>query len=317
VKIVVPGMTREGFFEELREEFPEAGLVLATTEEEQKAEIVDADAYLSWPSRDVFLAAKKLRWVHVHSTGVESLALRTPELIESDVVFTNTRGPHDNPIADHALAMMLFLGHKMGPLWDDKKARRWDGKPYFEKFVEMNGSVLGILGLGGIGSAVARRGNGFGMKVYAVDKFPKPIPEVQEVWTPDRIDELLPLCDWFVVTSPLTSETRGFIDRRRVGLLKHGAFVIVVSRGNIVDEEALAESLQDGRLRGAGIDAFAKEPLPQDSPLWGLDNVMISPHNAGVTPENWEARRQVLRENLKRFLNGEPFLYVVDKKAGF
>ena len=317
MKILFPGVTRDGFFEELQQEFPQAELVLATTEEEQRAEIHDADAFMGWPSSEILQAAERLRWVHVHSTGVEGMNKVVPELVESDVVVTNTRGPHDNPIADHALAMMLFLGHQMGGLWDDKKARRWDGAKYFAKYVEMNGTTLGVLGLGGIGSAVARRGHGFGMNVYAVDKYPKPIPEVKEVWTPDRIEDLLRISDWFVVTAPRTAETRGLVDRRRVGLLKHGAFVIIVSRGSIVDEEALAESLRDGRLRGAGIDAFDKEPLPQESPLWDLDNVIISPHNAGVTPENWEARRQVLRENLRRFLANEPFLYVVDKKAGF
>lgn len=316
MKIVFSEVTKEGFLEELQQEFPQAELVMATTQDEQKAKIRDADGFMGWPSTEVLLAAERLQWVHVHSTGVDRLD-KMPELRDSDIVLTNTMGPHQNPIADHAFAMMLFLGHQMGSLWDDKKARRWEANKYFSKFLEMNDSTLGILGLGGIGSAVARRGHGFGMNVYAVDKFPKLIPEVKEVWTPDRIDDLLAISDWFVVSVPQTGETRCMINRRRVGLLKQGAVIAIVSRGNIVDEDALAEALQDGKLRGAGIDAFAQEPLPQESPFWDLDNVIISPHNAGFTQENWEARRQVLRENLRRFLAGEPFLYVVNKKAGF
>ena len=177
---------------------------------------------------------------------------------------------------------------------------------------------MGILALGDIGTAVARRAHGFGMRVYAVDRHPRPAPPtVEEVWGPERLDELLAISDWFVVAAPLTSETRGAIDRRRLGLLKPGAHVIVISRGNIVDEEALIDGLRSGRIAGAGLDAVSVEPLPESSPLWGMKNVVLSPHASGMTPTQWSERMEVFKENLRRFLANEPFLYVVDKKAGF
>ena len=177
---------------------------------------------------------------------------------------------------------------------------------------------MGILALGDIGKAVARRAYGFDMDVYAVDLNPvTPPPQVKEVWGLERLDELMGMCDWFVVAAPLTAESRGLIDRRRIGLLKPSSYLIVISRGGIVDEDALADALRDGRLAGAGIDATAIEPLPQESPLWGLDNVVLSPHASALTPQMYEGRRQVFRENMRRFLNNEPFLYVCDKRAGF
>ena len=177
---------------------------------------------------------------------------------------------------------------------------------------------MGILALGDIGKAVARRAYGFDIDVYAVDVNPvTPPPQVKEVWGLERLDELMQMCDWFVVTAPLTAESRGLIDERRIGLLKPSSYLIVISRGGIVDEDALADALQNGRLAGAGIDATAIEPLPQKSPLWGLDNVVLSPHASALTPQMYEGRRQIFRENMRRFLNNEPFLYVCDKRAGF
>ena len=177
---------------------------------------------------------------------------------------------------------------------------------------------MGILALGGIGRAVARRGYGFGMEVYAVDAHPMPAPpEVKDVWGLDRLDELLQRSDWFVITAPFTPETEELIDRRRLEQIKPGAYVIAISRGGILDEEALIEGLRSGRIAGAGLDVTAVEPLPDDSPLWDMENVIISPHASALTAEMWEGRRQIFKENLRRFLAGEPFLYVCDKQAGF
>ena len=137
------------------------------------------------------------------------------------------------------------------------------------------------------------------------------------MWGLDRLDELLRISDWFVVAAPLTSKSRGMIDARRIGLLRPSSYLIVISRGGIVDEAALADALRGGRLAGAGVDATEVEPLPQDSPLWDLDNLVLSPHASALTPRMYEGRRQAFRENMRRFLNGEPFLYACDKRAGF
>ena len=243
---------------------------------------------------------------------------KIPELVESDVVVTNARGPHAPPMADHALGLMIGLAHRLHEQRDDQRDRVWDSDKYFDTFVELAGSNIGILSLGDIGTEIAKRAFGFDMNVYAVDLHPRPAPAtVKEVWGLDRLDDLLTISDWFVVTAPITVDTVGMIDRRRLGLLKDGARVIIISRGGIVDEVALADELMSNRLGGAGIDAFLVEPLSQDSPFWDLPNVIISPHSSAHTPNMTEGRRRIFVENLRRYLSKEPFLYVVDKKAGF
>lgn len=309
----------EGFVEQLQSEFPQVEFLTATSVEEQLREAENADAICGWPdSPEVVEAAKQLRWIHCPGTGIDKIMAELPALADSDVVLTNARGPHANPMADHVLWMMLSLSHRGRQMAEDQRLGVWDTDRYSHAFVELSGSTMGILALGDIGSAIARRAYGFDIDVYAVDINPvTPPPQVKEVWGMERLDELIRISDWFVVTAPLTEESSGLIDRRRIGLLKPSSYLIVISRGGIVDEDALADALQDGRLAGAGIDATAVEPLPKESPLWGLDNVVLSPHASALTPEMYEGRRQVFRENMRRFLSNEPFLYVCDKRAGF
>jgi len=313
------------FYDELRAAFPQVTIEPAATVEEQVSAIRDADVYFGFPRREVYLSARQLKWVHCAGAGIDKIS-EIPEMIESDVVLTNTRGPHAAPMADHVLALMLSLAHHLSEQRDDQRDHRWETIKYSGRFAPLGGRTMGILALGDIGTEVARRAHGFGMQVYAVDRHPERVvqrnggtapPEVTELWGLDRLDEMLSMSDWFVVTSPLTPETRGLIDRRRVGLLKEGAHVVVISRGSIIDEDALVEGLRSGRIAGAGIDTVAVEPLPDDSPLWDMDNVVLSPHVASMTAEMWDGRRQVFKENLRRFLANEPFLYVCDKRAGF
>ena len=310
--------TDQALLDDLGAEFPSVTFLAAETQEDEKRLIRDADVFVGWPARPVAQAAERLRWIHVPGTGVDKLGQSLPELPDSDTVVTNCRGPHAPPMADHVMGMVINLAHRWRELFEDQRTHNWDMAKYNNRYVELRGSTMGILALGDIGTEVARRAHGFGMKVYAVDLRPKsPPPEVEEMWGLARLDDLLEMSDWFVVTAPLTEVSEGMIDRRRVGLLKDGAFVIIISRGHIVDEDALADELRSGRLGGAGIDAFAKEPLREDSPLWDMDNVVITPHASALTPEMWVGRRAIFRENLRRFLANEPFLYTVDKKAGF
>ena len=307
----------ERFLKELQVSFPDVIFQPAPSVEEQRRHIRDADVFFGSPTREIFLAAQQLRWIHNPGTGIDWI-WSVPELIDSDVVLTNARGPHATSMADHVFGMMLTFAHHMRELWEDQRARHWEPKKYYGQYEELDGRTMGVFALGDIGMAVARRAHGFGMKVYAVDIRPMGAPpEVKEVWGPERLDDLLRISDWFVVTAPLTPKTRGLIDRRRIEMLKSSAYVIVISRGGIVDEAALIEALRSRSIAGAGLDVFEEEPLPQDSPLWDMDNVIISPHASGVPPELWEGRRRIFKENLRRFLANEPFLYVCDKRAGF
>ena len=317
MKVVVGTMVTDEFLGDLRASFPDVTFHPAATEEEQKREIADADIVYGRPSREVFLAADRLRWIQWDGTGIDDLA-SVPELADSDVVLTNMRGPHAAPMADHALGMILSLAHRRRDLWEDQRQHRWEQAKYDGRMVELEGRTMGILALGDIGLAIARRANAFDMEVYAVDLKPVPSPpEVREVWSPDRLDELLGISDWFVVTVPLTSKSRGMLDRRRLGLLKPGARLIVMSRGGIVDEAALLEGLRSGRIAGAGLDVFDQEPLPQESPFWDMENVVFSPHVSALSPQMWEGRREIFKENLRRFLANQPFLYTCDKREGF
>ena len=313
------------FHDDLRATFPQVTIVPVATAEEQKREIRDADAYYGLLTRDVFLAAERLRWLHFPGTGIDYL-YGIPELIEDDVVLTNARGSHAPPMADHVFGMMVSLAHHLGQQRDDQRAHIWDPGKYTGRVVELSGRTIGILALGDIGLAVAQRARGFGMTVYGAVRDPERTrsrhggatpPHIDELWPIDRLDEMLGLCDWFIVTAPLTGESRGMIDRSRLGLLKEGAYVIVISRGGIVDEDALMEGLRSGRIAGAGIDSPAEDPLPEDSPLWDVQNLVLSPHSSALTPEMFNERRLIFKENLRRFLANEPFLYVCDKRAGF
>ena len=203
-------------------------------------------------------------------------------------------------------------------VWEDQKLRKWDTQHYDGEMLELYGSTMGILGIGGIGSAIAKRARSFGMTVYGIDLNDSLLPEgVQEVWGLDRLSELMAVSDWFVVAVPFTKETENLIDDTQLDYLKKGARIIVLSRGGIVEEASLLERLEDGSIGGAGLDATSIEPLPKSSGLWSHPNVLITPHVSALTTEMWDGRREIFKENLRRFVKGEPFLYVCDKERGY
>lgn len=305
------------FFIELKNLFPNVTFEFADTVELQKNAIQNADVFYGWPVSEVFNAANRLRWVHIPATGIEYIS-EIPELLASDVTLTNARVHHAPPMADHVIGMMLILAHRWKQLIEDQKNHKWEDLKYYGNQEGLQGRTVGIVSFGDIGMHVAQRAHSFGMNVYAVDKHEKlPSPYVQEVWSMDRLDDLLGISDWLIVAAPLTSETTGLIDQDKLAILKDGAGVIVISRGGIVDEKALIDNLKSGHVRCAGFDAMEKEPLDVDSPLWDMDNVVLTPHISSAIPEMFEGRRQIFRENLKRFLADEQLLFVCDKKSGY
>ncbi len=311
MKIVVgTTLLGEAFAADLKAAFPGVEVAAAYRPVDQKREIVDADGFLGWPDRESFMSANRLRWIHVPGMGLDKLE-RVPEIVASNVAVTNSPGPHTNPMADHAMAMILALAHRVRDLIDDQRARIWDTTKYAGHMVDLNGTTMGLLGLGGIGKAVAQRALAFGLEIYAVDPGPTDVPAgVREVWGMDRLDDLLKLSDWFVVTAPSLPELKRIIDVRRIGLMKPTAHVIAVSRGGIIDEDALANALISGKLAGAALDVTETEPLPDDSPLWDVDNLILSPHASALTPAMYEGRRQIIKENLRRFMDGRPLAFV-------
>ncbi|MBI2941961.1 MAG: D-2-hydroxyacid dehydrogenase [Chloroflexi bacterium] len=317
MKILLLGRPSEARLAELRSSFPTVEFVSAATPAEQISLAADADAIYGWPSREVVLAARRLRWVQVGGVGIERIH-ESPELVESPAVLTNARGASADTIADHVFALILALARRIPEIEGDRQARRWDRPLRSSQMRELSGSTLGIVGFGRIGLAVAQRAAAFGQEILAVDVNPVPPgPHLTEVWGPERLDDLLRLSDYVVVTVPLTPQTRGMLDGRRLGLMKTGAYLVVVSRGGIVDEAALVEALRAGPLAGAALDTTVQEPLPADSPLWEVDNLIITPHCAGYSVQSTERSWAIFKENVRRFGAGEPLLNVCDKRAGY
>ena len=318
MKVVVAYDLGEEFVKDLQATFPTVDFRPAYTTQEQLRVVADAEVQFGELTREVYLAAKRLRWFHFIGIGFDHIVGNIPELVENEVVITNARGTHVIALADHVFAMILALAHNVPELLEDQRAHRWDKMKYYGRVRELAGTTIGLLAMGDIGRAVAQRAQGFGMDVYAVDILKMdPPPGVKEVWELDRLDDLIALSDWLVVTAPLTPPTRGLINRSRLERLKKGAAVIAVSRGGIVDEDALLDGLRSGHLGGAAFDIFAQEPLPPDNPLWDAPNMLISPHCSPDSLQMWVRRKQIFKENLRRFLAGEPMLNVCNKRAGY
>ena len=317
VKVLVGALITDKFKEDLVNEFSDIDFLFGQSEQEEINLVEDADIYMGNITREIFLASKKIRWIQCPGTGIDKI-MSIPEIIDSDVVVTNSRGPHTEPMADHGMAMILTFAHRLRDLWEDQKQHKWDLPFYDEKMIELNGSTMGILGVGGIGSAVGRRAAAFGIDVYGIDIDKNSGgPGVKEIWGLDRLDELLQMSDWFVVSVPYTSETDNLLDITHLKHLKRGGRLIVLSRGGIVNQSDVLELLENGSMSGAGFDVTDIEPLPQNDPLWSHPEVLISPHVSALTSEMWDGRREIFKENLRRYLSNRAFLYVCDKTAGY
>jgi phosphoglycerate dehydrogenase-like enzyme len=261
----------------------------------------------------------RLRWVHSGAAGVGGslhAAMR-----DSDVVLTNSAGIHAEPIADTVLAMVLHFARGLDFAVRAQAERRWDKEPFEAADApvrELAECTLGIVGLGGIGAAVARRGTALGMRVVASRRRAAAGPPGVEVFTgPGALDAVLHRSDYLVVAVPQTEETRGMIGARELARLPPGAVVVNVARGGVVAEGALADALGAGRLRGAGLDVFAEEPLPGTSALWGLANVLVTPHVSATSHRFWRRQADLIVDNVGRYLAGRPLRNTVDKRAGY
>lgn len=313
---IVLGYVEGDFYKELAADFPDHEFVPASSVGEQLEEVGDAEVFYGWPGRDVFLAAKSLKWIQCGGTGVDAV-LATPEVADSDVVLTNMKGPHTASIADHTFGMIITLAHRLREMWEAQARHEWDIPHWHETLTEIEGSTIGIVGLGGIGLAVAKRAKGFGMTVRGVDAKTVDSEHVDEAWSADCLGELAEASDWLVVTVPYTPENRHIVNATVFARMRPSAHLIVVSRGGVVQEDDLLTALKSGGITGAALDVFEEEPLERESPFWDLPNVLITPHVSAETAETFARRREIFRQNLKRYLAGEPLRYQVDKRAGY
>lgn len=279
--------------------------------------IADADALFGWLDANAFAAAKKLAWIQSPSTGVDRF-VAIPGLVESKVVLTNARGAHAPALADHTFAFILAHTRRLREYIGAQQPARWAAELRLGQ-LELTGATLGILGFGTVGRAIAKRAQGFDMRVLAVDLDTrnKP-PYVSWLKGPDALGELVAESDYLAVTVPYTARTVNMLGARELAQCKPGAYLVVVSRGGIVNEPALVAALSEGRLSGAGLDVFQSEPLPAASPLWHMPNVLITPHSAGGSQYDRKYILEIFGENLGRFVRGQfPLRNEVDKRAGF
>jgi phosphoglycerate dehydrogenase-like enzyme len=319
MKVVLAGNPGEAVIAEWRTEFPGVKFAPTNTTEEQVAAMPGAEVWMGYGMpREVYLAGKDtLKWVHATSAGVERI-VNIPELVESDVTLTNTRGGHAACIAEHAFGMLLLLTRRLLPAYADQQEHVWDRSGVSDGSVELTGATMVILGMGNIGRAIAKRAVAFEMKVIGVDLKPGEVPAgVAAIWGMDRLDEAIGQADVFVVTLPITPESYHLIDGRRLALLGPEDYLIVVSRGGIVDEAPLIAALKDGKLAGAGLDVQEHEPMPADDPLWEAPNLILTPHCSAASRQTRDRVWGITQENLRRYIAGEPLQNICDKRAGF
>jgi phosphoglycerate dehydrogenase-like enzyme len=311
-KIVVTGMPPEAI-RELQSVSPDIKVVSAERDQLLK-EVTDADAIFGTISPQLFQVAHRLKWVQIYSAGVETY--RFPEFIHSDVILTNCKIIQGPEIADHALALLLALTRDLNKIIPTRPKQEWAKAIYHP--LELRGKTAVVIGVGGIGSQIAQRAAAFGMKVIGVDPKDIPInPYVSRMIYPDKLDSVLPEADVVFVSAPHTPQSEGMMGAKQFQLMKKGSYFIAVSRGKLYDTQALVKALDERRIAGAGMDVTNPEPLPKGHPLWNFDNVIITPHIAGQSDGIDARRMELIKDNIARFLKGEPMLNVVDKMKGY
>jgi len=294
--------------------------IVSTRGVDLSKEVEDADAIVGVSlTPELFKHARQLKWLHISSAGVEthgrSIGL-FPELVNSGVVVTNAKNVYGPQIADHAFAFLLALTRKLNVTIPRQTLEEWPAGR--EGMFELNGKTALIIGVGGIGSQIAQRAHGFGMKVIGVDMRDIPTNNmIQRVVPPDMLDSVLPEADVVFISVPHTPKSEGMMGARQFELMKKGSYFIAMSRGKIFDHQALVKAVDSRRLAGVGLDVTDPEPLPKGHPLWKFPNVIITPHVSGGS-DNLEARlTHLVQENIRRFGAGLPLLNVVDKREGF
>jgi phosphoglycerate dehydrogenase-like enzyme len=301
---------------DMMEQFPNLEFVSVKDMEEMAEKVSNCDAVIGWVNREIVLAAKNLRWIQSPSAGVEGF-VRIPELVRSDISLTNCKIIMGPEIADHAFAMLLTLTRKMKRYVHQMDERRWD-RSGSESLIELRKRTMLILGLGGIGVQIAERATAFGMHVIAIDV--KDIPMMDAVdyaGKPDELHSLLPKADVIVSAVPHTRKSERMLGEDEFRRMKDRVYIINVSRGAIIDTDALVSALRSGKVAGAGLDVTVPEPLPSEHPLWTMPNVIITPHVAGRSQGMQERRKTLFRENIARFMQGLPLKNQVNKERGY
>jgi phosphoglycerate dehydrogenase-like enzyme len=315
LKVIIPTTNPEQL-SELQAAAPGVELVQCRNEDEAVERVADADASYGFITTRIIRAGKSLKWVQQSSAGVEHL-MKITELVQSDIILTNMQRAYAPEIADQAIGYLLAFTRGLAHFVRTQPSQEWRASGPGVVLDELMGKTLLVVGLGGIGSEIARRAAAFGMRVVATD--PKVLERplyVDELHKPSAFHSLLPRADVVASAVPLTNASRKMIGAEEFGIMKRGVILINVSRGGVVDTEALVSALDNKQVAAAGLDVTDPEPLPKGHPLW-TRNVIITPHSAGQSPGGERRRHEVLLENLRRFAAGEMLLNIVDKTVGY
>jgi phosphoglycerate dehydrogenase-like enzyme len=312
-----PGEPQLSMLDELRET---ANVAIGNSTGAFKSAAGSAAVIFNWSGslsliREVFLMSHAVRWVHSRSAGLERTLF--PELIASDVIMTNGSGVFSPSLGEFALGAILYFAKDFRHMIRNQMAGVWE--PF--DVLPIAGQTVGIVGYGDIGRAVATRVRAMGMKVLAVKRHvsaqKNPDPLADQIYSPDHLIEMLSRCDYVVVAAPLNAETNGMIGEAEFATMKPTAVIINVGRGPVIDERAMIKALSEHKIKGAALDVFDEEPLPNGHPFYKLENVLLSPHCADHTPDWLDNAMRFFIAQFERFRRGAPLLNVVDKKLGY
>ncbi len=303
---------------------PQAGLVSALPNDEIIMVSAEADLAMAAQAEIAFAgisadrvvkllaAAPKVRWYHTPAAGVDRL-LEIPEFRTRNITVTNNSGSYDIQIAEHVIAFIFSAAKRLHLYRDQQVRREWKDQEHDE----LRDQTVVVFGAGSIGGEVVRLASAVGMRVIAVRRSGGALSGASRVVTPDRLAEVAALADHLVIAAPLTPATRGAVSRDVLAGMKPTSWIVNIARGPIIDEAALIEALAAGRIAGAALDTFTKEPLPPESPLWTLPNVVLTPHTSNSSPKVRERTLALFVENVRRYKAGEPLLNRVDFEVGY
>ncbi|MBH5392163.1 D-2-hydroxyacid dehydrogenase [Bradyrhizobium sp. CNPSo 4019] len=293
--------------------FPQVRTIVAPDVRRLEACISEVDAILAFqfPAAQ-FDMANKLRWFQSTGAGVDSFFPVCDRA--AHVTVTNARGIHGELIADYVMAGATMLHWDFRRFLREQAEQKWN----FRAVTPLAEMTLGVIGLGSIGATIARRAKSAGMRVVGSKRNVAEVIEgVDQLFGPNELDKLLPVCDFVVLAVPSTSDTVGLIGATELSRMRPSAFLINIARGTVIKEAELIDALQSAKIAGALLDVFEREPLPQESPLWTLPNVIVTPHTSGTPTDYTKRFFDIFAENIERYLAGQPLKNVVDVRRGY
>ncbi|MBO8168159.1 MAG: D-2-hydroxyacid dehydrogenase [Thermoanaerobacteraceae bacterium] len=303
------------YLEPLREAFPNVNFVVqeelgSEPEILEQAEVLVTFGWTFTP--ELARQAKNLKWVQALRAGVDNFPIK--ELKKRGIIITTVKGIHGTPMAEHAMGMILAFSRGLMAFRKNQFNRVWDRSI---KVYEIYDQTMGIVGVGNIGREIAKRAKAFGMKTLGINTSGSPVTGVERMMTLNDLPELLRESDYVIVTLPLTDRTNHLFKDKEFQQMKSSAYFINLARGDVVDETALIRALRNKEIAGAALDVFSTEPLPEDSPLWEMENVIITPHLAALSPRYMERAMKVFRKNLEAYLQGQTLNNVMDWEKGY